>query len=213
MATSLDRWITVQREALMAYARRWGAPPVALMNMASLANLARADGTGGAWTPLPGVDAGSAMAFRTEAEASLWVDPRSDSYVRYFRKFLETLCGVDASALTTTYDIDHLYNRERAINFGYAYVRMFPVRIGANRSHGAGYEKAITEADLGRRAKLMKLMDTVSMLKLNNALSPRVGGAFTPEQQEVIAKVAAALGISVREVEAEIDAMMSRAFA
>jgi len=29
----------------------------------------------------------------------------------------------------------------------------------------------------------------------------------------VIAKVAAALGISVREVEAEIDAMMSRAFA
>lgn len=213
MSTPLESWIAQQREALMTYAQRWGAPPVAVLSMADLDLLGRSDGTGGAWTPLPRVKPASAMAFRSATQASLWVNPRSESYVNYFRIFLTTLCGVDASMLTVTHDIDHLYNRERAINFGYAYVRMFPVRLDANRSHGAGYEKAITEADLGRGTKTMKLMDTVSMLKLHDALSPRVGGSFTAQQQEAIRQIAEALHITVREVEAEIDAMMARAFA
>lgn len=213
MSSPLDLWIARQRDALMAYARRHGAPPVALQTIASLQPLAILDNDPGTWTPLPGARPASAMAWRSQKQASLWVNPRSSNYVEYFRTFLTGLCGVDASGLTATYDVDHLYNRERAINFGYAYVRMFPVRLEANRSHGAGYEKAITDADLGRKAKLMKLMDTVSMLKLHNALSPRVGGSFTPDQQQAIRQVAEALRITVREVEAEIDNMMARAFA
>lgn len=212
MQASLESWITQQREALMAYARRWGAPPVAIMNMADLELLARSDRTGGTWTPLPHVRPGSAMAFRSETQSSLWVNPGSSSYVKYFRIFLTQICGVDDSTLTTLYDIDHLYNRERAKNFGYAYVRMFPVRSDANSSHGAGYEKAMTDADIGRRAKSMKLMDTVSMLKLHNALSPRVRGSFSPTQQTAIQQIAAALQIPASEVEAEIDAMMGRAY-
>jgi hypothetical protein len=153
------------------------------------------------------------MAFCAGEEISLWVNPRSDSYVRYCRSFLTSLCQVDASRLTERYDVDHLYNRERAIQFGYAYVRMFPVLLEANRSHGGGYEAAITKADVGRHVKTMRLMDTVSMLKLHSAHSPRVGGQFSAAQQATIAQIALALEIGAAEVEREIDAMMARAYA
>lgn len=102
---------------------------------------------------------------------------------------------MDENRLSERYDVDHLYNRERAIHFGYAYVRMFPVLIEANRSHGGGYEGAITEADAGWRVKKLRLMDTVSMRKLHSALSPRVGGSFSIAQQATIAEIAQALRI------------------
>jgi hypothetical protein len=206
MQASLDGWVAQQRKLVMEYARRWGTPPVAIGSMADLSMLCA-----GNWTPVPGARPASAMAFRNGDEASLWVNPRSNSYVRYCRSFLRS-CGIDESRLTERYDVDHLYNRERAIHFGYAYVRMFPVLLEANRSHGGGYEAAITEADAGRRVKKMRLMDTVSMLKLHSALSPRVGQNFSSGQQATIAEIAQALGITPADVEREIEAMMARAY-
>lgn len=211
MQASLELWIETQRRAFMAGAKKWGTMPVAIGSMADLSTFYWSQP--GTWTPVPGARPRSAMAFRAGDEVSLWVNPRSDAYVKYCRSFLTSICLVDAARLTERYDVDHLYNRERAIQFGYAYVRMFPVLLEANRSHGGGYEAAITEADAGRRVKKMRLMDTVSMLKLHSAHSPRVGGVFSAHQQAVIAEIAASLGIGVAEVEREIDNMMARAYA
>jgi hypothetical protein len=211
MQASLDGWVAQQRRLVMDYARRWGTQPIAIGSMADLSMFYLASRQAGTWTPVPGAKPASAMAFRAGEEVSLWVNPRSNSYVRYYRSFLRSY-GVDESRLTERYDVDHLYNRERAIHFGYAYVRMFPVLLEANRSHGGGYESAITEADTGRRVKKMRLMDTVSMLKLHGALSPRVGRNFSIAQQAAIADIAQALGIPPGDVEREIDAMMARAY-
>lgn len=209
---SLDIWIREQRVILMDHARRFGSPPVAIMSMADVDRLYFGKG-GCQWTPLPGARPKSAMAFRAGAQTSLWVNPKSSSYGRDFRIFLEKICNVDTAALESRYDIDHLYNRERANQFGYAYVMMFPVLASANRSHGAGYEKAIGEADLGRRAKIMKLMDTVSMLKLHSALSPRLGGTESAETTAIVTQIAAALQITPAEVRQEIANMLARAYA
>jgi len=214
MSGPFDIWIDRRRDELMAYCRQWGSFLVAISNMGDLERPTPSNMEGGSWIPLPGVAPDKAAAFRNNSYTSLWVNPKyEEGYRDWFRVYLESIWGLDGNLLTNVHDVDHVYNKQRANDFGYAFVMAFPVVRGANRSHGSGYEAAMTDASHGKRAKSMRSIDTASLLKLHNALSPRVGGAFTPHQQVVIQQVAEALHISVAQVEQEIDAMMGRAYA
>jgi len=211
--SALEDWITAQRNAIIANARGWDTPPaVAMMGTQWLGlDYGGYEGRSTRWNPLAGVDPQVAMVQETGVVTSLWLDPRKSNYVSLFRTFLTQHCGVDASGLTNENDVDHMFNRERAIQFGYAYVRMFPIPPGPNRSHGAGYEKAMTAADEGRRAKVLKLMDEVSFMKFFGILSPSVNGGFSASQRGHMQAMADIFDLPVEQIEQGVSGLMSRA--
>ncbi len=212
MAIALDSWIAAQRAQIVTNWQQWGTPPaVAIEHMDVLgASYGGHEGRNSGWAGLRSIPGAEAMVQQTGPLASLWVNPASDRYPEYFRLFLREQ-GVDASALTGAYDVDHLYNRERAINFGYRLVRLFPVKPTPNRSHGAGYEKAMTQADIGRSAKVMKLMDEVSAMKFFGLRSPSIRAAPTPEQLAHMHIMASLFGLSVAQIQQGVTNLMARA--
>lgn len=213
MSGNLEHWIATQRSAIVANWREWDVPPaVAIEGTHVLGpNYGGPEGRASHWSPLAGAKPGIAAVQRTGSVVSLWITPASDSYVDLFRTFLSSVCDIDDSRLTTDYDVDHMYNRERARNFGYGFVRMFPILKSANRSHGAGYEKAITSADSGRKRKVMKLMDEVSTMKFFGIASPSSRRALTPVQQAHLGNMASTFGLSIEEIETGVSNLMGRA--
>ena len=213
MSGTLDQWIAAQRQAIVAHWQQWGVPPaVAIEGPHVLGPLyGGPEGRASLWSDLAGPRVGAAKVQRTGAVTSLWVDPARDDYVELFRHFLQTVCGVDAVRLTEHHDVDHMYNRERARNFGYRLVRMFPIGKSPNRSHGAGYEKAMTASDLGRRRKVMKLMDEVSTMKFFGIASPSAHRQLTPAQQAHIASMATTFDLAVEQIEGGVNNLMGRA--
>lgn len=213
MQSDLDNWITIQRNAIIANWRGWGIPPaVAIEGVHVLGlNYGGPEGRATKWLPVAGYDPSVAIMQITGLVKSLWVDPRRNNYVEIFRKFLSEHCRVDPGELTKNHDVDHMYNRERAVNFGYAFVRMFPIPASANRSHGAGYEKAMTESDIGRGRKVMKLMDEVSTMKFLGILSPSTRRGLSKEQREHVKAMADLFDLTVEQIEDGIDSLMSRA--
>lgn len=213
MQSGLENWITIQRNAIIANWREWGIPPAVAIEGTHVLGLGQGGPEGRAtkWLPMVGYDSSIAMVQVSGLVKSLWVDPRRNNYVEIFRKFLSEYCGVDPVDLTKRHDVDHMYNRERAVNFGYSFVRMFPIPVGANRSHGAGYEKAMTESDVGRRRKVMKLMDEVSTMKFLGILSPSTRRKFSIQQREHVKAMADLFDLSVDQIEDGINNLMGRA--
>lgn len=209
---TLDGWIAEQRAAIVANWRLWAVPPAVAIEGTHLLGpgYGGPEGRATVWQPLADADPRSAMVQRTGAVVSLWVDPRKAAYVDLFRQFL-THHRVEAEQLTDRYDVDHMYNRERAINFGYVLVRMFPIAKGANRSHGAGYEKAMTASDIGRRRKVMKLMDEVSAMKFFGVPSPSKRGGLSPGQQAHVGTMAALFDLTAEQIEQGMNGLMRRA--
>ena len=209
----LDSWIAAQRASMVANWRSWGVPPVvAIEGQHVLAGaMGGPEGQATSWLPLANVDPQSALVQQAGTVLSLWVDPKKNNYVDLFERFLGSHCGIDGDGLTASYDVDHMSTRERAINFGSTLVRMFPIPKGPNRSHGAGYEKAMTASDIGRRRKIMKLMDEVSTMKFFGIGSPSATRGLTDSQRAHMGAMAGTFGLSPEQIEEGVNNLMGRA--
>lgn len=194
---NLEAWITAQRRAMIANWKKWDVPPVVAIDGTHVlgATYGGPEGRATQWLSLDSA-CGGAMIQRSEGGVqSLWVDPAREDYVDLFRTFLAEHARVDHRDLSVRYDVDHLYNAARARNFGYKLVRLFPILSAINRSHGAGYEKAMTASDIGRRRKVMKLMDEVSTMKFFGLKSPRKSGTLTADQRAHLERMAQEFGL------------------
>ncbi len=214
---NLEGWIGAQRQAIIANWKQWDVPPVVAIEGIHVlgSSYGGPEGRATRWLPLQTGSAASAvgaMIQRTEGGVmSLWIDPALDNYVDLFRTFLEQHAKVDHSDLSVRYDVDHLYNAARARNFGYKLVRLFPIPASINRSHGAGYEKAMTAADVGRRRKVMKLMDEVSTMKFFGIRSPRKNGKLSATQRQHLDKMATEFGLAPGAAVDGASGLMDRA--
>jgi hypothetical protein len=128
--------------------------------------------------------------------ASLWLDPTADGYRALYGRFLKAHWGAGSDLTGSGYDADHVYNRARAIQYGYRVVRMMLVRAGPNRAHGSGYEKPLGAVEKTRFVKIMKLLDGMSELKMLG-LPPVRGGLLTAEHRQAATLAAQHYGIPV----------------
>lgn len=140
----------------------------------------------------------------------LWYDPSRDDYRDAFRSFLAREQNF-RHPLPGDYHVDHVYNRARALKFGYGLVRMALVEGHVNTDHGRTYEKGIGLADAGRRAKTMKLLDAMTELKLFGISALHGSDALTALQGDAADAAAAAYGISPQQARSSISAMRDRA--
>ncbi|HEV7266879.1 MAG TPA: hypothetical protein VGN83_18485 [Falsiroseomonas sp.] len=142
--------------------------------------------------------------------ASLWMDPAAGGYRAAYGTFLARHCSQDTALTGSGYDVDHVYNRARAIHYGYRYVRMFLVRAGPNREHGRAYEQGIGAAEKDRFAKAMKHLDAMSELKVLG-LPPVRDGVLLPEHRAAAALAARTYGIGLDQAIEALLAMCGRA--
>jgi hypothetical protein len=133
---------------------------------------------GVSFTPFDG--RGDAIVQNGPCGAMLWMDPVVSGYRDTYGKFLRTHWGATRDLTNSGYDVDHVYNRARAKQYGYKFVRMFLVKADANRDHGRVYEKQIGTAEANRRVKIMKLLDGMSELKVLGLPAVK-NGLLTPE--------------------------------
>lgn len=126
--------------------------------------------------------------------ASLWLDPATDGYRAIYGRFLKAHWGAKSDLTGSGYDADHVYNRARAMQYGYRVVRMLLVRAGPNRAHGSGYEKPLGATEKTRFVKIMKLLDGMSELK-TLGLPPLRDGLVTPEHRQAAMLAAQHYGI------------------
>jgi hypothetical protein len=102
----------------------------------------------------------------------LWVATKNDFYREDYLTFLNRTYGLELSSLPSDHDVDHLYNRSRALTYGLQFLRLALVEQAINRSHGAAYEKDLTQNEASRERRGMKLMDEVTSMKYFGFLSP-----------------------------------------
>lgn len=140
----------------------------------------------------------------------LWMDPVSSDYRAVFGRFLKAHWGATTDLTHSGYDVDHLYNRARAKQYGYHLVRMFLVVGDINRDHGRSYEKQIGSAERNRFVKIMKLLDGMSELKALG-LPPVKDGLLTAAHYIAAQQAATAYGIPVASTEQTLREMYSRA--
>jgi hypothetical protein len=142
--------------------------------------------------------------------ASLWMDPVAAGYRDAYGRFLAEHWA-HATALTGSgYDVDHVYNRARAIHYGYRHVRMFLVAAGPNRAHGRAYEQGIGAAEKDRFAKAMKHLDAMSELKVLG-LPPVRDGVLLPEHRAAAELAARTYGIGLDQAIEALLALGARA--
>lgn len=127
---------------------------------------------------------------------ALWMDPFSNAYRAVYGRFLKTNWGVHADLADSGYDVDHIYNRARAKQYGYGLVRMFLVRGLINQAHGRDYEKQIGAAEKMRFVKSMKLLDGMSDMKMLG-FPPVKDGLLTQEHYAAARLASQTYGISM----------------
>jgi hypothetical protein len=214
MAIDFDDFIEEQRAAILAESAMSHVPPiVALKSIQLLTDRARV--AAGVTPPARLVPIGGPVrgwVQETPAYKSFWAATENDGYRGDYCTFLNEHCGFSLSGIPTAYDIDHLYNRERARVLGYRWIRMFPVRRGPNRSHGAAYEKAITRSSEGRFAKIMKLMDEISFMKFLDLTSPGKARKLSGRQQAHLQRMAALFNLPQRMLVDNVQGLLDRAY-
>lgn len=140
----------------------------------------------------------------------LWMDPVSTDYRATYGRFLKAYWGATTDLTNSGYDVDHLYNRARAKQYGYHLVRMMLVVGDVNRDHGRSYEKQIGAAERNRHVKIMKLLDGMSELKALG-LPPIRDGLLTPAHKAAAQQAAAGYGIPVSSAEQTLRDLYDRA--
>jgi len=135
----------------------------------------------------------------------LWLPPEDDSYRDKYIAFLKRHHGV--STALDGYDVDHLFNRQRAIDLNLTHVRMVLLGPGENRSHGAGYEKGRTIGRIGTPGR-QRGIDEITLMKLCGIRSPRRNQPLTPEMLAHIQGIAAMFGLPPLEIERNIRDLM-----
>jgi hypothetical protein len=142
---------------------------------------------------------------------SFWVETADDDYRSHYLAFLRQRQGYGFNHLSTTYDVDHLYNRDRAKMYGYKYIRTFLIQYSPNRSHGAGYEASIGESEALRRVSDIRKMDEVGFMKFMGVKSPRGNKPLTDAQKAHLMAVATMTGLSYEELLRNVTELMAKA--
>ena len=214
MPTSLEEVIDETRMAMLVESAMSQVPPiVALKSMHYLTDRARVMAK--VTPPAQLIPMGQPVrgwVQKTAAYKSFWAATENDSYREDYCTFLNSYCGLTLTSIPATYDIDHLYNRERARTLGYSWIRMFPVRRGPNRSHGAAYEKAMTASSAGRFAKIMKLMDEITFMKFLDVTSPGKSRRLTAKQRVHLERMAALFGLPRHLLIDNVQNLLDRAY-
>lgn len=210
MSAVLDAYILRQRQALVGEVGVMGQVPpiVAVLGLGTLIDFWSRRLPAATFAPLRGTS--NLIVQRGPTGNWLWIDPAYDGYRAAFGTFLETVQGVTAG-LSSSYHVDHVYNRARARQFGYGLVRMALVSGPVNTDHGRNYEKGIGAADRPRRAKIMKLLDAMTELKVFGIQSLRAGASLSDEQLAAAEDAAATYGISAQQARDGIVNMRDRA--
>jgi len=134
----------------------------------------------------------------------LWVGTGNDYYRADYLTFLKATYELEIDSIPAPYDVDHLYNRSRARQYQLRFIRMALVGHGANRSHGAAYEKDVTRNEATRERSDMKLMDEITSMKYFGFLSPL---RDDPRESEIAAYctfAASKLGLDPQQVRKSI---------
>lgn len=129
-----------------------------------------------------------------KAEA-LWVDTDNEHYREDYVTFLNARHGLKLSSIPKPFDVDHLYNLQRAKVYGLRFLRTALTSCSVNRSHGAAYEKDLTRNEALRERRDHKLMDAISCMKYFGFLAPLREDPRESEIQAYLAFAATKLGL------------------
>jgi hypothetical protein len=141
----------------------------------------------------------------------LWVRTDNDTYREDYLHFLNAAYQLEIARIPAPYDVDHLYNRSRAKIYALEFIRLALVSGPANRSHGAAYEKDITQNEAARVRKEMKLMDEVSMMKYFGYLSPLRDNPRKGEVRAYASFAASKMGLEAAEIVKSVQYLREKA--
>ena len=144
--------------------------------------------------------------------ASLWVRTADDSYRARYLAFLQQVHGFGGAEIPPGWDVDHLYNRARGLHYGYRYLRLMLVSDSVNRSHGAGFEKAIGISEADRNIGPIRKMDEIGYMKFMGIRAPRRGKQLDSDQKRHLLDTAAASGLPYEELLRNVLTAMERAY-
>ncbi|PZW40084.1 hypothetical protein C8P66_12553 [Humitalea rosea] len=136
----------------------------------------------------------------------LRLPPDDDNYLATYKSFLKKHHGL--GDVPSGYDVDHLFNRARAIDLGLGFVRMVLLGPGENRSHGAGYEASRTKGGIGRPGR-ERGIDEIMLMKLCGIRSPRKNRPLSLEMLTHVHYIAALFGLPPLAIELNIRDLMS----
>jgi len=163
-------------------------------------------------TPLSGAKGGAfVLACPSLSTAALWVATENDYYRADYVTFLNQHYGMQMESIPAPWDVDHLYNRERARQYALLYVRTALVERGVNRSHGASYEKDVTTNEALRARPDMRLMDAVTSMKYFGFLAPLRSDPRESEIEAYLAFAASKLGLDPDEERKSIALLRQKA--
>jgi hypothetical protein len=131
---------------------------------------------------------------------ALWVGTNNDYYRQDYLNFLNASYELGIDAIPAPYDVDHLYNRNRAQTYGLKFLRLALVGYSPNRSHGAAYEKDVTKNEAMRVRRDVKLMDEITSMKYFGFLSPLRADPRDSEIAAYATFAASKLGLDPAEV-------------
>ena len=141
----------------------------------------------------------------------LWASANSEDYREDYLRFLNVEYKLNIPKIPPPYDVDHLYNRSRALLYGLRFIRLALVKDSANRSHGAAYEKDITTNEAARERRDMKLMDEISSMKYFGFLSPLRNNPRAAEVTAYANFAASKLGLDPNEIRESIRYLREKA--
>jgi hypothetical protein len=198
-STGLGEVIKREQDSLAAETRLAGCPPFVAVN--NLEDVTRYPSQLRHNHPatVQALSGSKGTAFIVESPSlkgdALWVGTENNHYRDDYLAFLNARHGLKLSTIPKPFDVDHLYNRERAMIYGLRFVRTALVGRSANRSHGAAYEKDLTRNEALRQRRDQKLMDAVSCMKYFGFLSPLRDDPREDEIQAYLAFAATKLGL------------------
>jgi hypothetical protein len=141
----------------------------------------------------------------------LWTRTENSAYREHYLAFLNQVYGMSLEKLDNAYDVDHLYNRDRARLYGLAYLRLALVPRSANRSHGASVEKDLTVNEALRKRRDHKLMDEIASMKYFGFLAPLRDDPREDEVEAYCKFAQVQLGLDPQEVRKGIHDLRSKA--
>ena len=134
---------------------------------------------------------------------TLWVTADNDRYRQNYLAFLRQSHGLQLERIPEPFDVDHMFNRARALRYGYKYVRLALVDSKVNQSHGAGYEKTVTRGNRERLDTTRALMDEIGCMKFFGFMNPSESRPRKDEIDSYARFAAAEFGMSEADVKVE----------
>jgi hypothetical protein len=143
--------------------------------------------------------------------SAMWVGTDNDRYRDDYVCYLNEVHGLGLTRIPAEYDVDHLYNRSRAKQYGLKFIRTALVTGAANRSHGGAYEKDVTINEAMRTRTDMKLMDEITSMKYFGFLSPLRNDPRDKEVDTYADFAAARLGLDPKQVRKTVLSLRQKA--